>query len=209
MSIDKVKEKRLELRAREQAKKDMLSLVYYMNQSKGGQTDLSKEFDRLSSSISNIKLDDEPSKVVAEVVEQCRQAVLLMAAHGQKQSEQLHEALEKLLEASGEKETNITVEGKEIDVTPIVEALSALEMKQTEDKELDLEEYRASDIKQIEDKQYVGFIKPDGCWYIMENDLKTEALRYVFGDTDYLGAFERAGSWQYKLLNEAINEVSS
>lgn len=87
----------------------------------------------------------------------------------------------------------------ENDFSPITDALNSLKSE----KGLDLDDYFAQDIKEDGDIQYIGFLNPDGNWYIMESTKNT--LRFVFGNGNYSKAFNKAASYKYELLNEAIN----
>lgn len=87
----------------------------------------------------------------------------------------------------------------ENDFSPITDALNSLKSE----KGIDLDDYFAQDIKEDGETQYIGFLNPDGAWYIMESTKNT--LRFVFGSGNYSKAFDKAASYSYELLNEAIN----
>lgn len=90
------------------------------------------------------------------------------------------------------------------DFSPIADAISNLK----EDKGLDLDEYKAHDINNSDkDTQYIGFLNPSGQWYIIENKVKENSIRYVFGKADYSTAFKKAPTYQYELLSEAVNAL--
>ena len=77
-----------------------------------------------------------------------------------------------------------------------------------EKEEVDLEDYRVADVLEpVSGYQYFGFVKPDGCWYILYNDSHEGTLRYKFGDANYSRAWEQYDQHEYKLLNEALNEI--
>lgn len=99
----------------------------------------------------------------------------------------------------------VTVTAPKVDVTPITETLERYFTP--ESTRIDLSCYRAQDITESGDKQYVGFVNPEGQWYIIENDTKKNQLRYVFGATDYATHFKEASSYVYRLLNEAVNAL--
>lgn len=88
------------------------------------------------------------------------------------------------------------------DFSPITQAIEGLK----EEKGIDLDCYRAHDLKDG-DTQYIGFLNPEGDWYIIENDVKNNSLRYVFGHGGYTQAFSKAASYKYELLSEAINAL--
>lgn len=75
---------------------------------------------------------------------------------------------------------------------------------------VDLDSYKAQDINNSnKNLQYVGFVNPEGKWYIIENDIKGNHLRYIFGNSDYKKAFEQAAQYKYLLLDEAIHALSA
>lgn len=90
-----------------------------------------------------------------------------------------------------------------VDFSPLQETLQ--ELLTPEDTRTDLSRYRAQDIRDSGDIQYVGFVNPEGNWYIIENQTKKNQLRYLFGGKDYAKHFKKAGSYVYRLMNEAIN----
>lgn len=75
------------------------------------------------------------------------------------------------------------------------------------DGKVDLDDYRAHDIINDGDIQYIGFVDIEGSWYIIENKVTENSLRYVFGKSGYAEAFAKAGSYKYKLLSEAVNAL--
>jgi hypothetical protein len=98
-----------------------------------------------------------------------------------------------------------------VDVPPL--DLSPLKkvLKQPKDTQgIVLSTYRAQDIDEMEQGiQYVGFLNPKGEWYIIRNEEAANKLRYKFGTQGYQEAFAMADKFEYKLLNEAINEVQA
>lgn len=99
---------------------------------------------------------------------------------------------------------NIHVDVPKIDVDPLKEVL-----QQSSDK-LNLESYRAQDLDEEEEGvQYVGFVSPEGAWYIIKNDEAGNSLRYKFGKTNYKRAWQRLSTFEYKLLDEALDAVRS
>jgi hypothetical protein len=97
-----------------------------------------------------------------------------------------------------------------VDFTPLQNTIKEhFPVPEAEDKRLDLSCYRAQDIIEDENKQYVGFLNTDGDWYIIENDIKGNSMRYVFGTKNYAKAFKKAATYQYKLLNEAIDAANA
>lgn len=101
----------------------------------------------------------------------------------------------------------VTVQPTPVDFKPLQDSLK--EYMDSDSDTLDLSCYRAQDLLNSGDTQYVGFVNPQGNWYIIENLTKQNSLRYVFGNTDYTKAWEDAPSHVYSLLNEAINALST
>lgn len=89
------------------------------------------------------------------------------------------------------------------DFSPITRAIESLK----EEKGIDLDDFKAHDITDSGDNQYIGFVAPTGVWYIIENQTKNNRLRYVFGKKGYTKAFSQAPTYQYELLSEAINAL--
>ena len=78
------------------------------------------------------------------------------------------------------------------------------------EKEVDLECYRVADSAEpVTGDQYFGFLNEDGAWYILHNDAVNSEIRYKFGTEGYKNAWENYANHEFKLLNEAINEISS
>lgn len=78
-----------------------------------------------------------------------------------------------------------------------------------EEKEIDLECYRVADSAEpVTGDQYFGFVNEDGGWYILHNDSAKSMLRYKFGQSNYPNAWENYANHDFKLLNEAIDEIS-
>lgn len=103
----------------------------------------------------------------------------------------------------------VTVDIPEVDLKPLQDTLEGYFKAPEIEHGIDLECYRAQDISESGDMQYVGFVNPDGSWYIIENDMKANSIRYVFGNKGYAKAFKKASSYQYFLLNEAIDALST
>jgi hypothetical protein len=102
----------------------------------------------------------------------------------------------------------VTVQAPKTDLTPLIDILKQQNTEDESEEKLDLDDYRAQDIDNTNpDMQYVGFVNPAGNWYIIENDVKGNRMRYVFGTLNYSEAFAQASMYTYSLLNEAINAL--
>lgn len=107
-------------------------------------------------------------------------------------------------------EPHVAVTTQHIDLQPLQDTIKEYFKQPDTDETIDLECYHAQDIDNTNPKvQYIGFINSQGNWYIVENDINNNSLRYVFGESDYSNAFNRAASYSYSLLNEAINALSA
>lgn len=105
----------------------------------------------------------------------------------------------------------VTVQSPKLDIAPLQATLEKyLAPGDEAPSPIDLDEYRAQDIDNSNsDRQYIGFLHPNGGWYIIENDIPNNQLRYVFGTDGYAKAFAKAATYDYSLLNEAIDAISS
>lgn len=84
--------------------------------------------------------------------------------------------------------------------------------KEPEEKEekLDLMCYRVSDSKEpVTGYQYFGFINPEGAWYILYNEATEGKVRYKFGKDNYQQAWDMCENLEFKLIDEAINEIKN
>jgi hypothetical protein len=114
-------------------------------------------------------------------------------------------------------EPKVTIREAKIDLAPlqktIIEALTPVETvvaAPAAEERLDLDCYKAQDINNdTPDMQYVGFVNPEGNWYIIENDVNGNKLRYVFGGSGYADAFAKASTYEYGLLNEAVDALTA
>lgn len=100
---------------------------------------------------------------------------------------------------------NVTVSPSELDLKPLQTALKdGLEPL----SRIDLSNYRAQDMDNEEEGvQFIGFVNPSGGWYIIKNVEVDNTLRYKFGKDKYARAWSKAPAFEYRLLNEAVNEI--
>jgi hypothetical protein len=97
---------------------------------------------------------------------------------------------------------NVKVDAPSVDLSGVEKAISSIKPVQVAPG-LKLEDYRAQDMDDNETYQYVGFVNPTGAWYIIENDIDGNSIRYVFGTKNYPSNWRSHVSLAYKLLNEA------
>lgn len=104
----------------------------------------------------------------------------------------------------------VKIQERKLDLSPLERAIreSAPKTADLPPEKLDMDSFRAQDIASPDSNtQYIGFLNPAGEWYIIENKIKDNTLRYVFGKGGYSKAFAKAGTYQYELLSEAVNAL--
>lgn len=104
-------------------------------------------------------------------------------------------------------EPKVIIQERPIDFSPLSEALEDL---RPATNGVNLNDFRAQDIRELDkDTQYVGFLHPTGAWFIIENQVKENKLRYLFGKKGYAKAFSKAPTYEYSLLDEAIDALQA
>lgn len=104
----------------------------------------------------------------------------------------------------------ITIPETKIDLSPLQATLEHYFSEEETEEKINLDDYRAQDIDNTNPNiQYIGFLNPSGNWYIIENDVLSNRMRYLFGKDDYEGSFSNASLHIYSLLNEAVNALST
>lgn len=99
----------------------------------------------------------------------------------------------------------VEVHEREIDFKPLLDKLNTpvkVQEKVTEFKAQDLDDEETN-----QNIQYLGAVDPSGKWYIIENDLLMNTLRYKFGKKGYSKGWGDRAKHAYKLYNEAVNEI--
>ena len=101
--------------------------------------------------------------------------------------------------------TPVTVETKDIDIDPLVDAINSLK-EEPEESEFEFEKYVAQDLdSDSPDFQYVGMVNPEGGWCFIENDRQGNTLRFVLGEKNYREAWSKHMEFEYRTLDEAVN----
>lgn len=181
------------------------------------QTDLGERFTKLGDLIAqtikgldSTESDDRELRVLKELQVQLKSSVASIDK-GNKASEgaflRIQKAIENIQVAPvvNVPAPNVKVDVPKLDLSSITETLQAY--IPVKEEKIDLECYRAQDITEVDGRQYVGFVNAEGAWYIIENDMAANSLRYVFGASGYAKAFNKASGYEYRLLNEAINAL--
>lgn len=104
---------------------------------------------------------------------------------------------------------NITVKPTPVTIPPVDLSGVSRAISDLKETGIQLENYRAQDLEDGDTFQYVGMLNPDGQWYIIENDIAGNSLRYVFGSENYMEAWANHGNLQYQIMSDAINEVQA
>ena len=65
----------------------------------------------------------------------------------------------------------------------------------------DVQKYRFSDMDVSGDPLYVGYVDPDGAWYIMEFNNASGTARYVKGSSGYTTAWTNRAAQTYGYYN--------
>jgi hypothetical protein len=214
---ERIQETRKRLAADQQVKE--ATLAQYVNGQKStvvltDQTDLGEKMGELGDKLSKAVKEADTTALNAKQLSALMSLAKMLKEHNvlaYRSSKELHKELLQALkniELSPRitvPEPKVTIQEREIDFTPLQETMHQY-FAPPEVEKLDLDCYRAQDIdNSVEGYQYVGFVNPDGHWYIIENDVKGNSLRYVFGKKGYAKAFKKASSYQYRLLNEAVD----
>jgi hypothetical protein len=105
---------------------------------------------------------------------------------------------------------NVQPAAVNVDFKPLQDTIKEyFKTPEIEDEKIDLDCYRAQDLIDNGDVQYIGFVNPAGNWYIIENKVRENQMRYCFGSTGYAKAFSKAAQYEYSLLNEAIASATA
>lgn len=130
-----------------------------------------------------------------------------------KDTQEMMDCMRGIQEAINSKDFSPNIDVKspsipQINVAPIVKAIENL--KEEKEVEIDLDDYRGIIIDDESDTmQYIGFMNPKGEWYIICNDIGDNKMTYVFGKTNFNGAWDSHVSLNYKMLDAAVAEVYS
>jgi mannose/fructose/N-acetylgalactosamine-specific phosphotransferase system component IIB len=103
----------------------------------------------------------------------------------------------------------VTVKAPIVDLQPLQDTFEKYLSSDSDESTVDLNCFRAQDLTNDGNLQYIGFVHPNGNWYIIENHTKQNKLRYVFGKQDYQKAFADAASYEYATLDEAVHALSA
>ena len=180
-----------------QAAKDIANLLSAISQAgsdfKGSKlNDLPKTLDFLAASIQSL-VDSETSDTQTDYTDILTEIKTLLAKDDK------------------ESVINVSAPNVTVDTSKIEKAIKSLEkVLQSEDSgKIDLEDYKAQDLADGDTFQYVGFVAQDGSWYMIENDIEGNSLRYAFGMSNYAQNWAKYNSQKYKLLDEAIREIQA
>lgn len=106
---------------------------------------------------------------------------------------------------------SVSLQEKDVDLKPLLAGIGKLEkLLQPKAAGFNIANYKAHDLEDGRDgNQYIGFINPDGDWYIMQHDPDNNRDRYYFGSEDYETAWGDKHTHDYHTLSEARRAVSA
>lgn len=106
---------------------------------------------------------------------------------------------------------SVSLQERDVDLKPLLKSLTKLEhLMQPKAPGFSITSYRAQDSEDGRDgMQYIGFMNPDGDWYIMQHDPDNNRDRYYFGADDYDTAWGDKHTHNYYTLGEARRAVSA
>lgn len=99
----------------------------------------------------------------------------------------------------------VEITEREIDFKPLIDKLQPVKVQP------EVTDYRAQDMDSETDPniQFIGFVDAKGAWYIIQNDMMMNTLRYKFGKKSYASNWKNRAKLAYRLYNEALDEVSA
>lgn len=91
----------------------------------------------------------------------------------------------------------------------IIKAVKGIKLEE-KDEGFNWSKYKVVDSKEpVTGMQYFGFVAADGNWYILYNEADEGKVRYKFGVEGYEQAWENYADHEYRLPNEAIDEIKN
>jgi hypothetical protein len=184
-------------------------------------SDLGEHISKLGDKIidvMNLVADDKSTKEqidrINEMTAEFRQLVNAVTKENREQADRVVEVIKDLRELFKKKTLvvpapNVSVSGRELDLSPILKALKALQPKAGV-KTFNLSDYRATELDNGPDKnQYLLFEDGNDAWYILRHDPETNQSRYIFGKGDHAQAWDERYSLDYLSMNEAKRALSA
>lgn len=177
--------------------------------------------DKITDSLETYRKDTKNADKIAEIAQEYQKLAVYNVKAQNEQSKEVKKALDNVSKALASIKMpempqvkipefpKLTIPAPVVnmpknDFSPIERAIEGLK----EEKGLDLDDFKAHDINNLDkDTQYIGFLNPNGQWYIIENKIRENSIRYVFGKSGYAKAFKKAPTYQYELLSEAVNAL--
>lgn len=171
--------------------------------------------DKMIAAIDAIKADNTQKDVLANLANEYKKLATTVQATLKANQDTVAKAIKsfeaavKLIDVKPQVTVKApTVNVPEVDLSGVSEAIKGLKTEPVE--EFCLEDYTAQDLDPSNPGfQYVGLVKPDGGWAIIENDVEGNSLRYAIGVKDYPQAWENHMGIVYKRLDEAVNGIST
>lgn len=213
--IELIKDKRATNAEQKQLQGSMVELVKLLSEANSqAPKDFTDKVDQLSknilSALSAFKDDKTVSNQIDTLSSEFKQIAILLSKYNKDNTASLTDALDKMADSIQTiKDTPVIIKGSDINIAPLEKAITQAISSIDNSQPLILDNFRPHDQRDDGDMQYFGFVNPEGKWYILENDVKGNSFRYVFGNKNYKSSFRKAASWEYKLLSEAINAIQN
>lgn len=198
------------IQAKKQAEKEDAEKQAFNDSLSGVSTDIRTLLASLETSGAK-KLDAQVVKAIASLGSIVQAIQTLRVENDEESKELLKDIADTLSRLNVNPVVNVpkaqvTVQERKIDFDPLIKVLTKDKEETSDDDSLAC--YKAQDINNDDpNTQYVGFVNPEGNWYIIENS--GDSLRYVFGKKDYATAFKNASKQSYRLYSEALNETKA
>lgn len=184
-------------------------------------TDLGEHISKLGNKIVDVleavkddKNTSEQIDLLTNLTIQFRKLVETVNKAGEDQANRIADALHELAITQRNQKPivvpapAVTLTEKDVDFKPVIKAIERL-MKPVV-AGFDLAKYRAHDLQDAPDgQQYIGFINPDGDWYIMQHDPSSNRDRYYFGAGSYEEAWDEKHIHEYRTISEARHALSA
>lgn len=97
-----------------------------------------------------------------------------------------------------------------VDLSGVTEAIESLKAEEGSASFPTLEGFVAQDLDNKNPGfQYVGLLRADGAYCLIENDIEANSMRYVFGKQGYTAAWGSRIGRAYRLFDEAIDALAA
>lgn len=178
-------------------------------------TDLGEHIAELGEKIigvmNTVRADKSTKEQIDRLASDFKTLTQMAQQAAQEQTDRVCNAIEELRQVVTEQKPivvpapRVSLAEKDVDFSPLVQELKTILTPKAVKKQINLGDYRAIDLDNAPDGvQYVGFQNSTGGWYILQNDDRSNTIRYYFGKGSYEAAWDDKYSHDYKTLSEAV-----